>query len=179
LEAIFKLEIKEVSEQGRFSGYASVYNVRDLQDDIVANGAFDNALKEKQNFPMLWQHDPHEPIGILSCRSDEKGLAVEGQLCLEVAKAREAYALLKMRPSPLQGMSIGYNVRENGAKWDHDVRVLHDLDLWEASLVTFPANPAATVDAVKEREAEADKNHRESQMKELLDWFDKQVEAWN
>lgn len=150
MEALYKLEIKEISESGSFSGYASVYGVTDLQGDIVIKGAFDKALEQKRSFPLLWQHDPHAPIGILAARSDDHGLAVEGQLCLEVAQAREAYALLKMRPSPLQGMSIGYNVKDGGADWKDDTRLLTDLDLWETSLVTFPANPQAVVMTVKD-----------------------------
>ena len=49
----------------------------------------------------------------------------------------------------LDAMSIGY--RTIKAQWDEEqgIRKLLDLDLWEVSIVTFPMNEMATVDAVK------------------------------
>ena len=109
---------------------------------------------------MLWQHDSAEPIGVYERVSeDDIGLWLEGRLLLDVEKGHEAYVLLKNRA--ISGLSIGFvplawewETRDNKR-----VRVLKDVDLWEVSLVTFPANPKASVDNVKSiqtvRDAEA------------------------
>lgn len=147
------LEIKSVSETGVFSGYGSVFHNEDSYGDIVRPGAFKKSLAEWEKKgrlpPMLWQHDRCEPIGVFTKMvEDEKGLFVEGRLLIDdIPQARAAYALLKEKA--LGGMSIGY--REILIEQDHDEKVtnLLELDLWEVSVVTFPANDEATVDSVK------------------------------
>jgi HK97 family phage prohead protease len=97
---------------------------------------------------MLWMHDPGFPIGLwLSIREDENGLAVEGRLALRTQKGAEAYELLKM--GALTGLSIGYRVISSQIDTKRKVRVLTDVDLFEISLVTFPANEAARINDVK------------------------------
>ena len=147
------LEIKSVSETGVFSGYGSVFHNEDSYGDVVRPGAFKKSLAEWEKKgrlpPMLWQHDGREPIGVFTKMvEDEKGLFVEGRLLIDdIPQARAAYALLKEKA--LGGMSIGY--REILIEQDHDEKVtnLLELDLWEVSVVTFPANEEATVDSVK------------------------------
>ncbi|HFC8836764.1 TPA: HK97 family phage prohead protease [Neisseria subflava] len=147
------LEIKSVSETGVFSGYGSVFHNEDSYGDVVRPGAFKKSLaewaKKGRLPPMLWQHDRREPIGVFTKMvEDEKGLFVEGRLLIDdIPQARAAYALLKEKA--LGGMSIGY--REILIEQDHDEKVtnLLELDLWEVSVVTFPANEEATVDNVK------------------------------
>lgn len=147
------LEIKSVSETGVFSGYGSVFHNEDSYGDVVRPGAFKKSLaewaKKGRLPPMLWQHDRREPIGVFTKMvEDEKGLFVEGRLLIDdIPQARAAYALLKEKA--LGGMSIGY--REILIEQDHDEKVtnLLELDLWEVSVVTFPANEKATVDSVK------------------------------
>jgi len=57
--------------------------------------------------------------------------------------------IAQVKEKALGGMSIGY--REILIEQDHDEKVtnLLELDLWEVSVVTFPANEEATVDSVK------------------------------
>ena len=56
---------------------------------------------------MLWQHDPAQPIGIWDeVREDATGLYVKGRLLPDVARAREAQALLAA--GAVDGLSIGY-----------------------------------------------------------------------
>lgn len=78
---------------------------------------------------------------------DQKGLAVVGQLAMDTTRGREAHALLKMRA--INGLSIGFYSKEWKYDTENDVRTLTEVDLWETSLVTFPANSAARVTAVK------------------------------
>lgn len=145
----FPLEVKEITEEGRFSGYASVFDVIDYYDDEIVRGAFAKSIAEKMPV-MLWQHDSAEPVGVYeSIREDDIGLWIEGRLLLDLEKGREAYILLKNQA--IRGLSIGFVpiLWEWENRESRRIRVLKEIDLWEVSLVTFPANPKALVDDVK------------------------------
>jgi len=146
------LAIKSLGADGTFIGYASVFNVVDSQKEIVAAGAFKRSLaswRAKNAAPaMLWMHDPTLPIGIwVVLGEDKNGLAVQGRLALGTQKGREAYELLKMKA--LTGLSIGYRIVSSKIDTARKARVLTDVELFEISLVTFPANDAARVSEVK------------------------------
>lgn len=146
-------EIKSVSENGAFEGYASVFGELDAYRDIVVAGAFNKSLQEdflskNRKVPMLWQHDDADPIGIYPVlHEDSKGLFVQGACNMEVQQGRECHAL--MTQGALTGLSIGYNTID--ADWDdqNHARILKTLKLWEISPVTFPAGDEARVSQVK------------------------------
>lgn len=149
----FGLDIKAVGDSGTFSGYGSVFDVIDSYQEIVAAGAFADSLAElaakKRRLPILWQHRSDAPLGAYDVvREDAQGLWVEGTLLKDdVAQASEAYALMKA--GVVTGLSIGYWVRESSFDEKTGIRTLTKLDLEEVSLVTFPANDQARIDAVK------------------------------
>jgi len=144
-------EVKAVSDDGLFSGYGSVFGVLDSYKEVVAPGAFAESLQCRMP-ALLWQHRAGEPIGVYTAvREDAVGLYVEGKLALKTARGAEAYELLKMRA--LSGLSIGFVTREDSYDKVTGVRTLKKVDLWEVSLVTFPANDAARIAAVKSIDA--------------------------
>jgi HK97 family phage prohead protease len=149
----FDLQIKAVGDSGTFTGYGSVFGVVDSYQEVVAPGAFTESLNELnakgRPVPVLWQHRGDQPIGIWdSLVQDERGLKGEGSLLItDVAQAREAHALMKAKA--VSGLSIGYWVRESSFDEKTGIRTLTKLDLVEISLVTFPANDDARVDAIK------------------------------
>ena len=139
--------IKAVADSGVFSGYGSVFGVVDSYQDVVVAGAFTESLKNRQP-SLLWQHRSAEPIGVYTnVKEDNIGLHVEGQLALKTARGAEAYELLKM--GALSGLSIGYMTREDSYDRVTNINTLKKLDLWEVSLVTFPANESARVTDIK------------------------------
>lgn len=144
-------KIKAVSDDGLFSGYGSVFNVVDSYKEVVAPGAFTETLQGRMP-SLLWQHRSGEPIGVYtSMREDNVGLYVEGRLALKTVRGAEAYELLKM--DAISGLSIGFITREDSYDKVSGIRTLKKLDLWEVSLVTFPANDAARVSSVKSIES--------------------------
>lgn len=152
--------LKAVNEsKGQIEGYASLYNVEDSDADAVLPGAFDASLAEwraqGRTPPLLWQHDPAQPIGCWTMlKSDKTGLYVRGQLFVgEIARAAEAYALLKR--GALSGLSIGYRPEVARRDAKRGVRLLERIRLFEISLVTFPALEAARVSSVKARQPQA------------------------
>lgn len=147
-----RLHIKEFGEDGTFTGYGSVFGVKDSYSEIVAAGAFKSSLEEhKENgtYPaLLWQHDASKPIGVYTeMREDEKGLFVKGRLSLDTQLGKEAHSLLKA--GALNGLSIGFMPVKSNYDDDAKVRTLTEVDLWEVSLVTFPANGKSRVEGVK------------------------------
>ena len=148
----FALEVKSIDENGSFAGYASVFDVVDNQRDVMLRGAFASTLKGGPGaIKMLWQHQQDEPIGIFERVFEDKvGLYVEGRLLLDVQRAKEAHALMKA--GALSGMSIGYSPVRYKIDADTGVRMLAEVELFEISLVTFPANRSATVTVVKATE---------------------------
>jgi HK97 family phage prohead protease len=148
----YPLHIKAAGDDGTVEGYGSMFGVRDSYDDVIAQGAFNASLaahKAAGTMPaMLWQHSASEPLGIWTeMVEDAKGLRIKGQLALATARGKEAHELLKM--GALNGLSIGFMSKQWAYDRDTDVRTLTEVDLWEVSLVTFPANTAARVTNVK------------------------------
>lgn len=160
-------EIKFAADDGdearTFTGYGAVFGNVDSYGDVIEKGAFKKTLQEAKktgSWPaMLMQHggwgmsaDDLTPVGIWTEFSeDDKGLLLTGKLA-ETARANEAYGLLKMTPRPaLNGLSIGYRAKKFalGTKVGEPRRTLHEVELVEVSLVTFPANPKARVGSVK------------------------------
>lgn len=151
----FTLSVKaaDVKDDGSFTGYGSVFGVKDTYNEVVAPGAFAESLAElagkARKVPVLWQHRTAEPIGVYDeLAEDDHGLKVGGKLGIEFDDlARRAHGHMKM--GSVTGLSIGYWVRESSYDEKTGVRTLTKLDLVEVSLVTFPANDDARVEAVK------------------------------
>ncbi len=152
----FKFEVKAVSDEGVFEGFAAGIGNSDSYDDIIEPGAFKRTIDQKKGaIPILFQHDSERPIGIgLEMVEKEFGLAVKGQLAMDVQLAQETRALMKI--GALKGLSIGFRIPKNGSKQDGKVRRISEIDLVEYSVVTFPANTRAQVDNIKAIDEKAD-----------------------
>lgn len=129
-------------------GYASIFGVKDKDNDTVVRGAFQKSLRSwtlHQQWPkMLWQHQLAEPIGCWThLAEDSRGLYVRGELNLNTKRGAEAQALLDQ--GAIDNLSIGFRTLKS--RWNNRTqsRELLDLDLLEISLVTLAANPLARV----------------------------------
>ncbi|MEO3479415.1 HK97 family phage prohead protease [Phaeobacter sp. CAU 1743] len=146
------VDLTAAADSGAIEGYASLFGIEDQGGDIVAPGAYAASLAKLtqagRRVKMLWQHDPAQPIGVWDeAREDERGLWVKGRILTEVAKGREAQALIKA--GSIDGLSIGYRTVK-AQKQSGGQRLLQELELWEVSLVTFPMLPEARVAAKSE-----------------------------
>lgn len=142
---------------GKIEGYASTWiRKADSYGDVVKQGAFTRTLKERWNggkgIPLLWAHrmdDLAAFIGKADADEDEKGLhfVAEFDDTEEAQRVRELY-----KDGRLKSFSFAYDVKaagqvtlEDGAKANE----LQDLDLYEISCVTVPANDDANVLDIK------------------------------
>lgn len=151
----FALQVKDLSEDGTFEGYGSIFGNVDSYGEKVMPGAFVDSLarhkREGTNVLMLWNHDAREPIGVWEdLAEDAKGLWGKGRFLLDIQRAREVHALAKAKA--IGGLSIGY--RETDTDQDGAVRLLKKLELYEISPVSFPANRRARIEAVKSERME-------------------------
>jgi hypothetical protein len=140
-----------IEPDGTVEGYASLFGEIDQARDMMLRGAFADTLTRRgvRRIPMLFQHDPSEPVGIwLDLHEDSRGLYARGRLIPEVARARELLSLL--RAGAVDGLSIGFRTVKGRLDPRSRVRSLVAVDLWEISIVTFPLLAGARVRAVKQ-----------------------------
>lgn len=145
------IELKETAidmSARTIEGYAATWDL-DQANDIINKGAFTKTISE--GFPagrvkMLWQHDA--PLGMPSeMFEDDRGLFVKGKIS-RTQLGDEALEL--MRDGVVDRMSIGFSIPQNKSGFtDEGVRVISEVKLFEFSPVTFPANEAAHIMAVK------------------------------
>lgn len=148
-------ELKSISEEKQdneeffiFEGHGSTFGNVDLVDDIVAPGAFSESIRK--NTPViLWQHDRFEPIGMpVEIREDNIGLFLKVRMPKSDTFV-SGRVMPQLKIGSVKSMSIGFRVEEFSFDMDTGIRTLLKVDLREVSLVTFPANPEATITSVK------------------------------
>jgi HK97 family phage prohead protease len=148
-------EIKQTTEQGKFTAHAAVFNNVDLQGDIILPGAFAKSIKQRNKpIRLLSQHDCCKPIGVITkAIEDDKGLFIEGKLALEVQEAREMRALLKL--GAIDSLSIGFRTIESEFNEESNIQILKEIELFEVSFVTFPANEEAILQNIKQESSQS------------------------
>ena len=125
----------------RIAGHASLFALADRSGDVVHRGAFARSLAAGGTVPMLFQHDPVEPVGVwTTLREDRRGLYVEGEILATGPRGRTVAGLV--RRGAVNGLSIGFRTRSARTRTPKG-RDLLDIDLWEVSIVTFPMLPQA------------------------------------
>ena len=124
----------------RLAGYAALFGIPDGAQDTIRPGAFRRTLAGRDEpLPLLWQHRPGQRIGwIERAEEDRRGLSVIARL--DDPRTRAGAAL---RSREISGLSFGYRARqyERSGKG----RLLHDIELFEISLVSHPLQHGARV----------------------------------
>lgn len=138
----------------------------------VVPGAFDRAIRERQDVRGLFNHDPNHVLGrvqsgTLALSTDGIGLRYE--LALPDTQAGRDVAVMIER-GDVSGSSFAFNVVKQS--WvrgdDFDVRELADLDLFDVSPVTFPAYDGTSVGLRAARTADEAKAAHEAWRRSLL-----------
>lgn len=149
------VKVDESNDQyGIIEGYAAAFDNVDYGLDVIVKGAFTKTLMERgSKVPILADHDPYKPVGYnLMASEDNYGLLIKGQINLATQLGRERYALCKqaLEVGTQMGLSIGYSTIKAEPSTDNpNIRLLKEVILWEYSIVTFPMNENAMVNAAK------------------------------
>lgn len=158
----FEVKAVEAEHPMSFEGYGSVFDTVDSYADTITKGAFKGTLREwksRGKLPkMLLQHggggfsqnaDDLVPIGKYDeMREDDHGLFVRGHL-FDVGTDRVKATYAAMQAGELDGLSIGFRTRKFKMDQESGIRTLTDVQLFEVSLVTFPANEPARLSEVR------------------------------
>jgi HK97 family phage prohead protease len=164
------LEFKEVDDGFvHIKGYASTFGNVDRVGDVIEEGAFSMSLTERMP-KLLNQHNMTEPLGVIDrAYETEKGLIIEARMPKENSMVRDLLPLLKM--GAIGDFSIGFSVKDAEMRED-GIRILKEIDLWEVSIVTMPANAKAKIMHVKKLEQQI-----EDYQKKEVDMDEKIVDA--
>jgi HK97 family phage prohead protease len=150
--------VTATSDLGEFTAIAAAYTL-DRDGDEIIFGAFGNSIKKwrqsGKRIPLHWNHSG-EASDIIGSVDPAKlrevkgtGLEASGRLDLEESEtAREAWRSMK---DGRMSLSFGYLVVLQSKRKD-GVNELHELDLFEISIVPVPANPDTRVLSMKSAE---------------------------
>ncbi|VKY83370.1 prophage LambdaSa2, protease [Streptococcus pneumoniae] len=153
MEKLKTFVVKSVEEESadfHFEAYASTYGNTDRDGDVMAKGCFDNTLKTKAVVPMCLNHDRNRVTGKHELSVDEKGLRTRSTFNLSDPEAKKTYDLMKM--GALDSLSIGFFINDYepvDAKQPYGGWIFKEVEIFEISVVTVPANPQATIDNIK------------------------------
>jgi len=164
----YKAEIND--ENGLISGFFSIYNVVDKQNDVILDGAFDSSIEAHNagvipGVKHLFNHDSGKIVGkilLLENRStgnDMRGLYFETKI-IDTETSKEVYELYKN--GIIDNHSVGFFIDEyriisyGGEEYNKysntdvgDIRIIVKATLIEGSSVLWGANPYTETVSVK------------------------------
>jgi HK97 family phage prohead protease/HK97 family phage major capsid protein len=142
--------IKKFDDDARaLTGMATTPSADRLNDEVVSTGA-----RFKLPMPLLWQHDAHEPIGLVTHASvTRSGIEITAQIAKGVTpEIDRRYALIKAGLVP--GLSIGFRATKHEIIPEtKGIRFL-EWEWLELSAVTIPANSSCTIETIKSIDTE-------------------------
>ena len=148
------LEVRTTANGVSVEGHASTFNQSyDMgwYQETVAPGAFARTLKTSPDVRLLVNHDSlplaRTRSGTLDLSEDKSGLYMRSTLDPNDPDVKRLVP--KMARGDLNEMSFSFGMSEGGDEWseDYTARTLRHLNLegGDVSIVTYPANPNATV----------------------------------
>jgi len=150
----------------RIGGYAAQFNKEATGlsfREVIAPGAFTRTLQSGEPVFLLVNHDTDNlPLastqsGTMALRQDETGLYMEADLDPNNPRAQELASAVSR--GDVSKMSFAFTVEPGGDTREAGLRTLQDLNLFEVSVVTWPAYDATTVGmrtaSAEDAEAEA------------------------
>lgn len=146
--ALEKAQFKLENDGAGFAGYASTFGNVDSYGDTIVKGAYAETLAKNGMPRMFFNHDATAvPIGKwVEAKEDDYGLLLTGEFTPGNALAQEVRAALKH--GTLDSMSIGYSLKKGDYEETAAGRLIRKVArLSETSIVTFPADKFARIDA--------------------------------
>jgi HK97 family phage prohead protease len=149
-----RFELKDVDAKARtFEGLSSTYDV-DLGGDKVVPGAYKDtlALWKRQGYaiPLVDQHNYSSVRNVLGkmVHAEETSRGLRSRF--RVVDSPDGHELLaRLREGMIDALSIGYSAldSEDTQQDGRKIRLLKAIHLYEVSVVVFPMNEAARIDA--------------------------------
>jgi len=160
-----KLEVRATPDGGAvLEGYATVYNFAyDLGGgpaaggftEIIASGATAKSAAEA-DVRLLVNHDgiplARTKSGTMTLQSDDIGLRVTAQL--DPTNPMAVSLRSAMERGDMDQMSFAFKVLRDSWDAKHEVRTIHEVRLYDVSVVTYPAS-GATVAKIRSEDAQS------------------------
>jgi HK97 family phage prohead protease len=166
----FKTLEMKAADNGIIEGYFSTYDkTPDSYGDIIEPGAFTKTFAKREEsghpFPLCFNHDFSAVIGAVdSVKDTEKGPFITAHF-LDTDQAQDVRKMLQS--GSIYQFSFAYDVL--GARQPDEEEkaagvsnVLTEVEVFEISVVTVPANQNAVVTEVKAQEPETKSGRRNS-----------------
>ena len=162
------MDARADAETGTVEGYLSTFWHVDSYGTAMSPSAFTKTVQERgDRLPLLYQHWPDYAIGKLAnLEIDEKGLHHKSQIIDDGAEG--TVTLKRLRGGVPFAHSFGFRTLRERPATDSDplilgpdtpawitknlpesVYVIEEVKLYEGSIVTFPANEHAIIEAVR------------------------------
>lgn len=185
MEHLYKSFELKAQDNGSIEGYFSTYDqTPDSYGDIIEPGAFKNTIAKRKEsghpFPLCFNHDFSAVIGsVKSIEDTEKGPFIEADF-LDTTTAQDVRKMLLS--GAIYQFSFAYDIlkRRDPTKEESTkgiTNVLQELEVFEISVVTVPANQNAVATEVKSVEPETKQGKRNS--KKDADIIKEAVEQMN
>tara|TARA_R110000868_G_scaffold283444_2_gene543879 strand:- start:9551 stop:10345 length:795 start_codon:yes stop_codon:yes gene_type:complete len=138
------LELREAGEGNVFTGYAALFDSPSEPmpfTEFVRRGAFSKTLNDGADVRLLIDHEgvplARTRSGTLILEEDDRGLRVEATLDPMNPDAQRVMSA--MRRGDLSQMSFAFRTIKDNFSADGMVRELREVQLFDVSVVTYPA----------------------------------------
>lgn len=142
--AFTNLAVRKQGDGNRLMGYAAVFDSPSEPmpfTEFVRRGAFSKTLNDGADVRLLIDHEgvplARTKSGTLTLQEDETGLMVEADL--DPANPDAQRVLSAMSRGDLSQMSFAFRTIKDSWSPDRSVRELREVQLFDVSVVTFPA----------------------------------------
>lgn len=142
--AYSRLELREAGDGKTLSGYAAIFDSPSEPlpwVEFVRRGAFAKTLNDGADVRLLIDHEgiplARSKSGTLALEEDERGLRVEAEL--DPSNPDAAKVISAMRRGDMNQMSFAFRTIKDSWSQDRQTRELREVQLYDVSVVTFPA----------------------------------------
>jgi HK97 family phage prohead protease len=155
--AYSNLEVRAENEGKTIVGYAAVWDSPSEYmgfTEFVKRGAFTKTLNDGADVRLLIDHEgvplARSKSGTLKLSEDDRGLRVEAEL--DPANPDAARIMSAMKRGDLSQMSFAFRTVKDSWNSDRSVRELREVQLFDVSVVTFPAYEQTVAELRKRNE---------------------------
>lgn len=155
--AYSNLEFRAIGEGNTLIGYAAIFDSPSEPlpwIEYVRRGAFTKTINDGADVRLLIDHEgvplARSKSGTLSLKEDDRGLRVEAEL--DPTNPDAARIMSAMRRGDISQMSFAFRTIKDSWNMDRTSRELREVQLFDVSVVTFPAYEATVAELRNSKE---------------------------
>jgi hypothetical protein len=149
--AFSNMEVRAMGDGTKLIGYAAVFDSPSEPlpwTEYVKRGAFTKTINDGADVRLLIDHEgvplARSTSGTLTLTEDDRGLLVESDL--DPTNPDAARLISALRRGDISQMSFAFRTIKDSWNTDRSVRELREVQLFDVSVVTFPAYEATVAE---------------------------------